>query len=462
MSKYDLVVIGGGPGGYPAAIRASQLGLRVAIIEERRGFGGECTLYGCIPSKTLIKLADVYRRAVESDFIVGRESIGLDFARLIERVSRVVSTISSGIELLLKSYGVDIVRGRAEFIDPRTVRVSSGETVSASRFIVATGSEPATIRGVEIDGETVLDNRSVFNLKRKPSSMIVVGGGYVGVEISSALAKLGVEISIVEMMPNILPGIDLDASRVIERRLSKLGVKIYKNNTVRDVKISEKRVEVELSGGARLESEKILIAVGRRPRTQNIGLERVGVRTDDKGYIVVDDRLRTSNPSILASGDVAGPPLLAHKAFIQAVVAAENAAGLDSVYSRKAIPMVVFSDPEIAQIGMSLEEAREKGFKAVSVKLPLGGVARSVIDECEDGFIKMIYEEDSKRILGFVIVASHASEIAGEASLIIENNMSIEDVERATHPHPTISEVFKEIIDYVQRRSAHYIIKRKS
>ncbi|MEM0260506.1 MAG: dihydrolipoyl dehydrogenase [Sulfolobales archaeon] len=459
--KYDVIVIGGGPGGYPAAIRASQLGKRVAIVEERRGFGGECTLFGCIPSKTFIKYANVFWHARNSDFILGRENAQPDFPKLMEKVSHIVSSISSGIELLLKSYGVEILRGRAVIVDERVVRVEGFGDIESERIIIASGSEPTAPKNISIDGAIILDNRSFFSLRRKPSSMIVLGGGYVGVELSTAMAKLGVEISIIEMMPNLLPGMDLDASRAIERRLSSLGVRIYKNCVVKDLRMSEAGVDVELSCGERIYGEKMLVATGRRPRVRDLGVEKIGVEIDERGFIKTDNRLRTSNPRIYASGDVAGPPMLAHKAFIQAVVAGENVSGLDSVYSRSAIPMVVFSDPEIAQIGISVEEARSRGFNPVSIRIPLGGVARASIEESEDGFIKMIYDNDSKKILGFVIVSSNASELAGEASLIIENGMRLEDVEKAVHPHPTMSEVFKEVVEYALGKSTHYIIRKR-
>jgi len=459
--RYDLVVIGGGPGGYPAAIRASQLNLRTLLVEERDRLGGECTLYGCIPTKAMLRFSKYFWEVKRNIFFRGREYLDLDYTGFMSRVEEIVSKISSGIDYLLKNYGVEVLRGRAEIIDKETVSINNGEKIiKTSNIIIATGSEPSYPPNIVVDKEVIHDNRSILSLRRMPSNIIIIGGGYIGVEFATIFSRIGSQVYIVEMMPNLLPGMDVDVSRMIEIFLRERGVKIFKNTIVKEIKKVGEGVEAMLSNGSKVSGDIALVATGRRPNTRNIGLERVGVYIDEKGFIKTDSHMRTNINNIYASGDVAGQPMLAHKAFIQAVVAAENVAGLNSVYEKSSIPQVVFSDPDIVQVGMTVDEAKKRGFNAVSTRIFGGGVARSVVEECENCFIKIVYDKDSERVLGIIIMAPEASELAGEASLIIENGLSIKDLSKAVHPHPTISEFFKEIVDYIERRSTHYLIKR--
>ncbi|MEM4971622.1 MAG: dihydrolipoyl dehydrogenase [Sulfolobales archaeon] len=456
--KYDLVVVGGGPGGYPAAIRASQLGMKVALIEMNR-LGGECTNYGCIPTKALIKPANILWAVKKMGFIKG--DIELSFEEYIEWVNTVVKKISGGIEMLLKSYGVDLYRGVASIRDGETIYVENIGELKAKKILLATGTDPADLPGIRVDGEAIHNNRTIIGLKRKPSSILIIGGGYIGVEFASIFAKIGVEVTVIEVMQNLLPGMDPDISRAAERILRSLGVKIYTGTTVKSLAAKGGEVSVELSGGDSLSAEKILVAVGRKPK-QISGIEKLGVKLDEKGYIVVDRSMRTSHPNIYASGDIAGPPLLAHKAFAQSLVAAENIAGRNIAFDPKAIPSVIFTDPEIAFVGISENEAKKQGYKARSVKLPLGGVARAAIEEVEEGFAKIVFDEETKEILGFYVVAPHASEIISEAVLAIEMGATLEDLSLTIHPHPTISEVLEEISELALGRPKHFFIRRRS
>lgn len=456
--KYDLVVVGGGPGGYPAAIRASQLGMKVALIEMNR-LGGECTNYGCIPTKALIKPANIFWAVKKMGFIKG--NIELSFEEYMEWVNTVVKKISGGIEMLLKSYGVDLYRGMASIRDGETIYVENIGELKAKKILLATGTDPADLPGIRVDGEAIHNNRTIIGLKKKPSSMLIIGGGYIGVEFASIFAKIGVEVTVVEVMQNLLPGMDPDISRAAERILRSLGVKIYTGTTVKSLTAKGGEVSVELSGGDSLSAEKILVAVGRKPK-QISGIEKLGVKLDEKGYIVVDRSMRTSHPNIYASGDIAGPPLLAHKAFAQSLVAAENIAGRNITFDPKAIPSVIFTDPEIAFVGINENEAKKQGYKARSVKLPLGGVARAAIEEAEEGFAKIVFDEETKEILGFYVVAPHASEIISEAVLAIEMGATLEDLSLTIHPHPTISEVLEEISELALGRPKHFFIRRRS
>jgi len=457
-SKYDLVVIGGGPGGYPGAIRASQLGLRVALVEADR-LGGECTNYGCIPTKALLKPANTIWSIRSMKFVKGE--LDLDFNEYISWVSSIVERISGGVEMLLKGYGVDLYRGEAKLLDRNTLYVENIGEIKAEKILIATGTNPSELPLLKVDGEVIHNNRTILRIRRKPSSILIVGGGYIGVEFASLYAKIGVEVHLAEIMPNLLPGMDQDLSRAAERMLKNLGVKIRTNTTVKSIEKRQNEAHVELSSGEKLSVEKILVAVGRKPRSENLGLREVGVELDEKGYIRVDGSMRTSVENIYASGDITGPPLLAHRAFMQSLVAAENAAGKKVLYDPRAVPSVIFTEPEMAFVGMSEEEARKNGYKPKSLKMPLGGVARAVIEGGEEGFAKIIYDEDTKQLLGFVAMAPHASEIVSEATLAIEMGASIEDLSLTIHPHPTISEIFGEISELALGRPKHFLIRKR-
>jgi len=455
--KYDLVVLGGGPGGYPAAVRAAQLGLNVALVEADK-LGGECTNYGCIPTKALIRAAEALH-AASLPFIRG--GVSADFGELMEWVKGFSSRISGGVEFLLKGYGVQVYRGHGSIHAPGVLSVD-GEMVRFEKLIVATGTSPAEIPGLEPDGEIVHDNRSILGLKRKPSRMLIVGGGYIGVEYAAAMAKLGVEVHIVELLDRLLPGMDRDFGRIVERHLKKLGVKVYTRTRVEGLERREAYAVARLSGNKSVEADTVLVAVGRRPNTSGIGLEKLGVILDDKGYVKVNERMEARGaPGVYAAGDVTGPPLLAHKAFLQAVVAAESASGdRSAAYDPRGVPSVVFTDPEIASVGLTLEEARRLGLKAAERRLPLGGLARASLEGCGDCFAKIVYDEDSKALLGFHIAAPNASEIIAAAALAIEMGATLEDVALTIHPHPTVSEALKEAAELALGRPIHFLLKR--
>lgn len=455
MEKYDLVVIGGGPGGYPAAIRASQLGLRVALVEERR-LGGECTNYGCIPSKSMLKPVNALYDLSKMAFVRGK--LELDFGEYMSWVDSIKTRISESLESLLKRYDVDIFESRARLSDG-AVELNSGPSLRAGKLVIATGTEPASLQGLEADGTVVHDNRTIFNLRRKPSRVLIVGAGYIGVEFAGLFAKLGAEVHVVEALERVLPTMDEDFSKLISRRLSRLGVKIYTSTYVKEVERREGYLRAGLTSGVSIEADIALVAVGRKPSSVGLGLEKVGVRTDGKGYVVVDETMRTSNPEVFAAGDIAGPPLLAHKAYVQGIVAAENAAGLKSFYEPKVVPSVIFSDPEILSVGLTEAEAKKAGYDVGVTKLPIGGVARALIEDSIDGFVKLVYENSSKAILGIHMAGPHASELAGEASLAIEMGATLEDLALTIHPHPTVSEALQEAAELALGKPKHYYKK---
>lgn len=456
MEKFDLVVLGGGPGGYPAAIRASQLGLNVALVEANR-LGGECTNYGCIPTKSMIKPVELLSSLAKLHFI--KLHYDLNFESYMEWVSGITARISEGIGALLKRYNVEVYNSKGRIVEPGVLELGDGRRIGYNKLIVATGTEPLNLPGLEVEGVLIHNNRTILGVRRKPSRILIVGAGYIGVEYATVMAKLGVEVHLVEVMDRVLPVMDEDFSRLISRRLSRLGVKIYTSTRVVNVEKREGYVKARLSNNVDLEVDLVLVAVGRKPNTSNLGLELLGVSLDERGYIKVDPSMRASG-NVYASGDVTGPPLLAHKAFAQAIVAAENVAGLSSVYDPKAVPSIVFTDPELVSVGLTESEARSAGYKAAVVKLPIGGLAKAVIEDSIDGFIKVVYEESSKAILGIHIAAPHASELAGEATLAIEMGATLEDLALTIHPHPTISEALQEVAELALGKPKHFYIKK--
>jgi len=455
--RFDLVVVGGGPGGYPAAVRASQLGLNVALVEADR-LGGECTNYGCIPTKALIRAASGLSAAL-LPFVRG--SLDYDFQGLMEWVNGFAARVSQGVEYLLKGYGVEVFRGRARVEAPGVLSVD-GDTIRFDRLVVSVGTSPSFPPGLEPDGLVVHDNRSILGLKRKPGSMLIVGGGYIGVEYAAAMARLGVEVHLVEALDRLLPLMDRDFSRIVERHLKRMGVKVYTGTIVEELARREASARARLKGGAELEVDTVLVATGRRPNTRGIGLERLGVQLDERGYIRVNEGMETSAPGVYAAGDAAGPPLLAHKAFLQAVVAAERAAGDDSAaYDPKAVPQVVYTEPEIASTGLTLEEAKRLGLDAEEKRLPLGSLARVSMEGCSDCFAKIVYERSSKALLGFHVAAPHASEIIAAATIAVEMGATLEDIALTIHPHPTVSEALKEAAELALERPIHFLLSRR-
>lgn len=434
MELYDLIVIGGGPAGYPAAIRASQLGLRVALIEKNK-LGGECTNYGCIPTKALIKSS--YENK--------------DFKNAIEEAINASEKVRDGISFLLKSNKVDVFYSEADIEENNEMFIEKNNNIKSKKLIVATGTEPIDLPNLKVDGELIHNNRTILNLKEKPSNLLIIGAGYVGVEFANAFSKLGTQVTLIEAMPRILPGLDQDISRLAERSLKNKGIKIYKNTTINEIK--EKRenyIKISINNEV-MEFDSVLISIGRKPVLPNIKVEK-----DERSFIKTDKYLRTSNPNIFAAGDITGNPMLAHKAFVQGVVAAEGIVNKLKEVDYNIIPSVVFSKPEIFSVGYTLNQANSLGLNAKETKLPLGGLARSVIEKEEIGLIKIVYDS-SNRILGIHAIADYASEIALSATLAVKLKASLEDLSLSMPPHPTMSEALKEVAELALNRPIHYI-----
>ncbi len=455
--SYDAVIVGGGPGGYPAAILLGRKGYKVALIEKNL-LGGECTNYGCIPTKALLHAAKISNHLREYNWVNGNieEKIVFDWVR------KIVSETRKGIRHLLEASGVEILDDEALAINNNCIRLRSRRELCGQKgVLLAIGSDPVLPPGFKVDGVRIHDNRTLLETGEPPESILVVGAGYVGVEFSYALTGLGSDVYLVEMLDRPLPQMDRDIGMLVRQVLSKQGVKQFFKTTVRKINIVDGKVNVLLKRRGEILNisvSSVLFATGRRPRHIK-GISSSGVRVNDKGFIETDCRMRTNNPRIYAAGDVAGPPLLAHKAIVESIVAAENIAGNDYCLKDLVIPQVVYIEPEIVEVSTSLDPGKEYDF----VKIRTDALARSRI-EGSPGFVKLVYEKDSGRIVKIILAYSNASESAGEAARIIARGLTIRDLEDGTvHPHPTLSEALAEAYYYATGKHVHVIggIKKK-
>lgn len=447
---YDVAVIGAGPGGYVAAIRASQLGARAAVIEKGH-LGGVCGNVGCIPTKALIHAARMLRRARGAEEVgVVAENIELDFSKTAQHRDSVVGRLRKGVGVLLKSNDVDLLRGEADFADDHTLVLSGEEDreITAGKIIIATGSRPATIPGVEFDGEQVIDSSVAVNFDELPESLIIVGGGYIGCEFAAAFSAMGVEITVVEMMDRILPLMDADCGREIAKQLKKQGCTIDTGTKLEELQVEEDAVRAVLSGGEDVVAEKALISVGRVPDAGGLDLEKVGVETGDDGSIPVNEHLQTKVPHIYAVGDVNGHILLAHMASQEAVVAAAHATGtLTAEIDYDVVPAIAFTHPELGTVGYSEETAKEE-YEEVKVKrFPMRALGKAQVSAEIEGFAKMVCDGTTGQILGVHIVSPEASNLIAEAALAMKLEATAEEVAETIHAHPTMPECIREVAE---------------
>lgn len=448
----DLLIIGGGPAGYTAAIRAAQLGRRVTLVEEDK-LGGECTNYACIPSKALINVAHHYARG-GSLREVGIEISGikLEWARAQAWKDQVVARLVKGLEYLMSGYGVEVVKGRAQLAGERRATISSerGERkIEFRNAILATGSEPIELPLLRFDGRHVISSKEAVHLAELPRSLLIVGGGAVGIELGTAFSKLGVKVTIVEMMPHILPGFDADLVRVVHDALVASGAEVLTRAQLLSAEFKEGTMaaRVQMADGiVERKVDQVLVSVGRRPRVRGLGLQELGVGLSEKGAVKVDRQMRTNLGWLYAAGDVVGPPFLAHKAYAEAHVAAEAASGLPSELGYRALPEVVFSDPEIAKVGMGEEEARAKGHEVITGRYPFSALGRALTEAETQGFAKVVADRTTHRILGVAIVGARASDLIAEAALALELGLTLEDLALVVHAHPTLPEALREAV----------------
>lgn len=459
--KTEVVVIGSGPGGYVAAIRASQLGKKVAIVEKEY-IGGVCLNVGCIPSKALITaghkihdLNDYENFGIE----VGPGKVNFEKVQAYKQSA--VEQLTSGVKTLLEGNNVEIIEGTASFKDKNTLFIEDkeGQTTELEfeDAIIATGSRPKEIPALPFS-DRIIDSTGALNLSEIPESLIVVGGGVIGMELASAYANFGTQITILEGAKNILPSINQRVTNEVKRNIKKRGAKIHTKALVESSEVSEDKVSVtaEIKGKKQtFEAEYALVAIGRTVNTDGINLEEIGVKLTDSGLVDVDEQNRTSVPNIYAIGDIIPGLQLAHKASYEAKVAAEAIAGLKTVNNYHAMPVAVFADPEIAQVGKSEAELKEEGISFIAKRFPFRVNGRAIALRQTDGFVNLIIEEDSKKILGAEIVGPSATDLINEITLAIEAGLTAEDIASTIHPHPTLGEAIMEAADFVLDKPIH-------
>ncbi|HKO91666.1 MAG TPA: dihydrolipoyl dehydrogenase [Polyangiaceae bacterium] len=451
-TEFDAIVLGGGPGGYPCAIRLGQLGQSVACIEEEE-YGGVCLNWGCIPSKALISNAHLYHKA-QSGSEVGLSfgEIKLDVTKMQSWKDGIVKKLTTGVRGLLKANGASVIEGRGRLLDAHTVEVEGKggkQTLTARKAIViATGSATIQVPGFEFDGKRIIGARQAVSLPAIPQRLLVVGGGVIGLELGMVYQSFGAELTVVELTPSLLPGTDPEAVKVVEKTLKKRGAKIFTETRAEGYELGANGVvRVKLKTKTKdevVECDQVLVAVGMKPRSRELGLEALGVQIDPRGFIQTNDVCQTNVPGIYAIGDVSGPPMLAHKATKEGEVCAEVIAGHKAGKDWTSIPGIIFTDPEIATAGMSEAEATKAGHKVKLGKFPFSALGRAMSIRETEGFVKVVMDAETKRVLGVTMVGPAASDLISEAMLAVEMTASAEDLALTVHPHPTLGEALME------------------
>lgn len=463
---YDLIVIGTGPGGYVCAIRAAQLGMKVAVVEKRPTHGGTCLNIGCIPSKALLHASELFAEASHGMASMGIEvSPKLDLAKMMKFKDEGVRGNVDGVAFLLKKNKIDTFHGVGALTAPGTVTVTpqnGGETHSLEtrNVVIATGSDVARLPGLEIDEKQIVSSTGALELESVPKKMLMVGAGVIGLELGSVWKRLGSEVHVVEYLDRILPGMDGEVARQFQRILQKQGLTFQLSSKVTSVEKGPDGCTVAIepaAGGApeMRQADIVLVAIGRVPYTTGLGLENVGVQLDNRGRIQVDDHFRTSVEGIYAIGDVIAGPMLAHKAEDEGVAVAEVIAGQAGHVNYGVIPNVIYTFPEVASVGRTEEELKEAGVAYKAGKFPFTANGRAKVNKMTDGFVKVLADSETDRILGVHIIGPHAGEMIAEAAVIMEFGGSSEDLARTCHAHPTLSEAVKEAALAVEKRALH-------
>ncbi|THE65801.1 dihydrolipoyl dehydrogenase [Salinadaptatus halalkaliphilus] len=490
----DVLVIGAGPAGYTASIRAGQLDLDVTLVE-KSAYGGTCLNHGCIPSKALITATDLAHEARHAEAMGIHADPAVDLSGMVNWKDDVVDQLTGGVEKLCKANGVNLLEGTATFVDEHTARIShdgegqGSETLEFEHAIVATGSRPISIPDFSFEAPPVLDSRQALSLESVPESLVVVGAGYIGMELASVYAKLGTDVTVIEMLDSILPGYDDDLKRPVKQRANELGIDFHFEHTASEwyepgdgIRVVAEPVDGAAANGGgeapraseepsgatasgsteaiederlEIDAETVLVAVGREPVSDTLDLEAAGVETDDRGFIETDSHARTNVNHIFAVGDVAGEPMLAHKGSAEGQVAAEVIAGEPAAIDHQAMPAVIFTDPEIATVGMPESEAAEAGFDPVTGEFPFRASGRALTTGESDGFVKIVADSADGFVLGASIVGPEASELIAELGLAIELGATLEDVAATVHAHPTLSESVMEAAENALGHAIH-------
>jgi dihydrolipoamide dehydrogenase len=456
LRETDLLVIGGGPGGYHAAFRAASHGIDTLLVESGPALGGVCLHRGCIPSKTYLSMAEtIHAAAASADMGIEFGPPRFDIDAIRKRKEDVVSMLAGGLDKLRKKHRVERLHGTARFADNRHVTIEGGsvDRVRFDRAIIATGSRSITLRGIQIDSPNVLTSRTALDLPELPKSLLVIGGGYIGLELGQVYAALGSRVTVVEMLPTLLLGMDRDLGRPLLKRLERDFEQICLETKVTGMTEVEGGIELTFEGKAPPESnrfDKVLVSVGRRPNSTDLALDRAGVKVDDHGFIKTNAHFATSAPNIYAIGDVIGNPMLAHKAAHEGTVLADRLAGKDVVFDPRAIPAVVFTDPAVAWAGYTETQAKQEDLDIIIKKMPWSASGRAVSLGRTDGLTKLIFDKTSHRLIGIGLTGPHAGEMISEGVLAIEMGATAGDLALMIHPHPTLSETIGDVAGLIE------------
>src|SRR5713226_4911292 len=461
--RYDVIVIGGGPGGYVAAIRAAQLGLKTACVESRGSLGGTCLNIGCIPSKALLQSSEKFAEAghalAEHGVKIG--DVSLDLPAMMGRKDNVVTTLTRGVEFLFRKNKIDWLKGKARIAGPGRIVVTGADgavqEVEATSIIIATGSESMPLPGIDVDERRIVSSTGALSLDRVPGRLTVIGGGYIGLELGSVWARLGAKVTVVEVLDHIVPNMDRELGTALRRVLTRAGLDFKLGTKVVGLQEGPDGLDLELEGAERqtLAADVVLVSIGRRPNTEGLGLEGVGVARDEHGRVVVDDGFATNIPGIYAIGDVICGPMLAHKAEEEGISLAERLAGQRSHVDYDAIPAVIYTWPEVASVGKTEEELKAATIPYRAGKFPFTANPRARTNGYTEGFVKILAESETDRVLGIHIIGPDAGTLIAEAALAKEFGASAEDIARTCHAHPTLSEAVKEAALAVDGRAIH-------
>ncbi len=463
--NFDVIVIGGGPGGYVCAIRAAQLGLKTACIESRGTLGGTCLNIGCIPSKSLLNLSENYHKA-KKDFNqqgieIGEVKINID--KMMSTKNKSVQVLTKGVEFLFKKNKVTYIKGKGVLFSKNDVVVyndNKKEQYITKNIVIATGSEVATLPGIKIDEKNIISSTGALSLKKIPKKLVIIGGGYIGLEMGSVWSRLGTEVTVVEYLDHITPGMDREISSEFQKILSKQGIKFKLNSKVTSVKNQNDSVIVDFvnkdSSKGSLKADKVLVSIGRKPYTEGLNLSKIGVKKDSKGKIEVNEKLQTSVQNIYAIGDVIKGPMLAHKAEEEGIAVAEILAGQAGHVNYDVIPGVVYTSPEVATVGKTEEQLKSQSQSYKVGKFPFLANSRAKVNNETEGFVKILADSKTDKVLGVHIIGPHCGEMIAEMALAMEFGASAEDIARTCHAHPTHTEAIKEAALAVDKRPIHF------
>ena len=459
-------MIGGGPGGYVCAIRAAQLGLKTACVESRGALGGTCLNIGCIPSKSLLNLSENYYKAKKEFNQQGIEisDIKLNIEKMMSNKNKSIQVLTKGVEFLFKKNKVTYLKGKGVILSKNDVVVYSNNkknNYKTNNIVIATGSDVVSLPGIEVDEKNIISSTGALSLKEVPKKMIVIGGGYIGLEMGSVWSRLGTEITVIEYLDHITPGMDLEISKEFQKILTKQGIKFKLNSKVNSVKNKKDSIVVEFTDNNSLkkeiiEADKVLVSVGRKPYTDGLNLSKIGVKKDDKGRIEVNEKLQTSIQNIFAIGDVIKGPMLAHKAEDEGIAVAEILAGQAGHVNYDVIPGVIYTSPEVATVGKTEEQLKLENKNYKVGKFPFLANSRAKVNNETEGFVKILADSKTDKVLGVHIIGPHCGDMIAEMALAMEFGASAEDIARTCHAHPTHTEAIKEAALAVDKRPIHF------